>query len=59
MNERKPKIDSGTILAAASLTLSAVLAWAHFSEAATDDDRQIERRMCRIEMALKTGDCGR
>lgn len=59
MNERKPKIETGTLLAAASLALSAIIAGLHFLEVSGDDDRRVERRICRVEMALKTGDCGR
>jgi hypothetical protein len=57
MNEKKPKIETSTMIAFASLALSAILAWNSFAEAASGSHDILERRVCSLEVTVYKKAC--
>lgn len=55
MNERKPTID--TMIAVAALALSIVVAWGTFAQASANDEKQIEQRLCSLEVTIYKHQC--
>lgn len=46
-----------TLIAVAALALSIVVAWGSFAQASANDQKQIEQRLCSLEVTIYKHQC--